>query len=72
MTRHGCITDEGARILAACPDLKNLQHLDLCRNGLTAAGIAALSATGVALRAEYQQTEAELADEQYLREGDSE
>ena len=24
--RHGCITDEGTRILAACPDLKNLDR----------------------------------------------
>lgn len=70
--RHGCITDAGARILAECPDLRHLRHLDLCRNGLTAEGVALLRATGVALRADYQQTAAELADEQYLREGDFE
>jgi uncharacterized protein (TIGR02996 family) len=70
--RHGCITDAGARILARCPDLKNLEHLDLARNGLTRAGIAALRATGVPLRADHQQTEAELAEQQYLREGDFE
>jgi uncharacterized protein (TIGR02996 family) len=70
--RHGCVTDDGARILASCPDLRNLDHLDLCRNGLTEHGISALRATGVPLRADYQQTEQELADEQYLREGDFE
>jgi hypothetical protein len=70
--RHGCITDEGARILAAGPDLTNLEYLDLCRNGLTETGIAILWETGVRLRADYQQTEAELAEEQYLREGDFE
>jgi hypothetical protein len=69
---HGCITDQGAHILAACSDLKNLQHLDLCRNGLTAAGVAVLRETGVPVRADHQQTESELADEQYLREGDFE
>lgn len=70
--RHGCISDEGASILAACPDLKHLDHLDLCRNGLTARGIKALKATGVALAATHQQTPDELGDEQYLYEGDSE
>jgi uncharacterized protein (TIGR02996 family) len=70
--RHGRITDEGARVLAACPDLKNLEHLDLSRNGLTKTGIAALRAAGVPLRADHQQTEQEVADEQYLREGDFE
>jgi uncharacterized protein (TIGR02996 family) len=70
--RHGCITDEGARLLAACPELKNLEHLDLSRNALTEDGIAALGATGVPLRADRQQTAAELAEEQYLREGDFE
>jgi hypothetical protein len=70
--RHGCITDEGAGILAAWPDLRRLQHLDLSRNGLTEEGIAALRATGVPVRADHQQTAAELADEDYLRDGDFE
>ncbi len=70
--RHGRVTDAGARVLAACPDLRHLEHLDLSRNGLTAAGVAALRATGVSLRADYQQTPEELAEHQYLREGDFE
>ncbi|MGE3804078.1 MAG: WGR domain-containing protein [Gemmataceae bacterium] len=70
--RHGCISDAGADILAACPDLKHLDHLDLCRNGLTAKGIRKLKATGVSLAATHQQTPDELAEEQYLRDGDSE
>jgi uncharacterized protein (TIGR02996 family) len=70
--RHGCVTDEGARILADCPDLRNLELLDLDRNGLTPAGIAALEATGINLRADNQQTEQELADGQFLYEGEFE
>lgn len=70
--RHGCITDEGARILAASPDLARLEHLDLSRNGLSEEGIAVLRETGVALHAEAQQSDEELAQEQYLYEGDSE
>lgn len=70
--RHGCVNDYGAKVLAACPDVRNLGHLDLSRNALTAKGIAALKATGVPLRAEAQQTPEELADHQYLREGDFE
>src|SRR5207248_5592445 len=27
--RHGCVTDEGAKMLAGCPDAKNLELLDL-------------------------------------------
>ncbi|MCI0464371.1 MAG: WGR domain-containing protein [Gemmataceae bacterium] len=43
----GCITDEGATLLAGCPDLKNLAFLNLCHNGLTKAGEKAIKATGV-------------------------
>src|SRR5262249_30751505 len=34
----GCISDEGARELAACADLKNLTLIDLSHNGLTPEG----------------------------------
>jgi uncharacterized protein (TIGR02996 family) len=70
--RHGCITDLGANLLAACPDLVNLRHLDLCRNALTEEGIGELFATGVPVRADHQQSEEQLSEEQYLNEGDSE
>jgi uncharacterized protein (TIGR02996 family) len=70
--RHGCISDEGAGTLAACPDLPRLEDLDLSRNALTKKGIAALRATGVNLRADNQLTAAELAEEAYLFEGESE
>jgi hypothetical protein len=43
----GCITDEGARLLAGCPDLKHLDYLNLSRNALTKAGEQAIAATGV-------------------------
>ena len=41
------MTDEGARILAACPDLRNLEVLDVSRNALTPQGTAALEAVGI-------------------------
>jgi uncharacterized protein (TIGR02996 family) len=73
--RHGCVSDEGARILAGCPDLRTLELLDLSRNELTEAGIAALTATGVSVRTEYQHgptRDEDLWDREYLREGDYE
>jgi uncharacterized protein (TIGR02996 family) len=73
--RHGCISDQGARLLAGCPDLRNLGLLDLSRNELTEAGIAALTATGVSLRTEFQHgptQDEDLLDREYLREGDYE
>ena len=45
--RHGMVTDEGAQALAACPDLKNLDRLDLAWNQIGPAGQAALRKTGV-------------------------
>lgn len=78
--RHGLITDEGARRLAACPELKHLELLDVSRNTLTPAGVAALHATGVPLQASRQHpplagedvdTREELIGE-YLCEGDIE
>jgi hypothetical protein len=44
---YGNMTDEGARLLADCPDLMHLDSLDVSRNALTASGISALEATGV-------------------------
>src|SRR5262249_31657887 len=68
--RHGLVSDEGARTLAGCPDLRNLKLLDLGRNALTAAGIEALRATGVGLRADAQHTAEAAAAGGYLSEGD--
>jgi uncharacterized protein (TIGR02996 family) len=70
--RHGCITDEGARLFAACPDAKNLEHLDLSRNAVSAAGLGVLRKAGVKAVANNPLTERELAEQQYLREGDFE
>jgi uncharacterized protein (TIGR02996 family) len=65
----GNMTDEGAGLLAACPDLKNLEMLDVTRNALTEQGIAALRATGIRVVADNQHD----ADEQdYLYEVDFE
>jgi hypothetical protein len=71
---NGCITDAGARILADCPELKNLELLDLDRNSLTAAGIGVLRKTGVKVvaREQWQPTGDEYADREYLFEGDGE
>ena len=74
----GCITDEGAGTLAACPDLKNLEFLNLSRNAMTAAGEAALKKTGVRVDASAQHNEAPGEDgetgdtPEYLFEGDIE
>lgn len=69
--RHGEITDAGASILADCPDLQRLEMLDIERNALTQIGIDALRRVlGPALRGDNQQTEAELAQRQYLYEED--
>jgi hypothetical protein len=48
------MTDAGARILASSPDLKRLTVLDVSRNGLTTAGVAALARTGVRVVADEQ------------------
>ena len=45
---HGRISDRGAEILAGCPDLRNLELLDVSYNSLTKAGIATLRKAGVA------------------------
>lgn len=52
---YGCITDEGAEILARA-DLSSLDKLDISGNYLTAAGIDVLRSTGVDLVANRQYT----------------
>jgi uncharacterized protein (TIGR02996 family) len=52
--RHGCVTDEGARELARCPEVKGLP-IDLCNNRLTDHGVSALLLAGAKLQAEGQQ-----------------
>jgi uncharacterized protein (TIGR02996 family) len=44
---YGCIQDEGARILAACPDVRRLKHLSLENNELTHAGRQVLHGLGI-------------------------
>jgi uncharacterized protein (TIGR02996 family) len=70
--RHGCITDEGAKLFAKCPDTRNLERLDLSRNVVTANGLNALQGAGVNAVANNPMTDQEVADLQYLREGDFE
>jgi uncharacterized protein (TIGR02996 family) len=66
---RGCITDAGARTLAGCPDLPNLDVLDVSCNALTRHGITALEKTGITVRARDQHT---LEDDDYLYEGEME
>ena len=54
----GCITDDGAKVLAACPDITHLETLNLRANALTQAGIDALTATGVKVDATGQHGDA--------------
>ena len=68
--RHGCVTDAGARVLAECPDTARLQHLDLSRNAVSAAGLDALRRAGVPAVANGRLTGPELEEGQYLLEGD--
>jgi hypothetical protein len=70
--RHGCITDEGAGLFAACPDAKNLERLDLSRNAVSSDGLNALRQAGVNAVANNPLTELELEDQEYLHEGDFE
>jgi uncharacterized protein (TIGR02996 family) len=70
--RHGCITDEGARVLAACPDLTNLELLDVSWNRLTPADIALLAEkVKVEARSQYDPHD-EDEDDLYLSMGDIE
>jgi uncharacterized protein (TIGR02996 family) len=68
----GRITDEGARTLAACPDLRNLERLRIDQNYLTAAGPAALKATGVPVESKFQYPEGSTDGNEHLFEGDPE
>jgi hypothetical protein len=72
----GCITDAGATLLAKCPDLKDLEALNLRGNALTPAGVKALQATGVKVDAAQQHGQTGPFDEgempEYLFEGDIE
>jgi uncharacterized protein (TIGR02996 family) len=73
--RHGCVTDEGARLLAGCPDLRHLERLDLSRNALTEAGMDALRATKVPVDLDHQHGPAgqdEDEETHYLYSGDYE
>jgi hypothetical protein len=70
--RHGCIRDEGAGLFAACADARNLERLDLSRNAVSSAGLKVLRRAGVSAVANNPLTEQELAEQQYLYEGDSE
>jgi uncharacterized protein (TIGR02996 family) len=71
---HGCVSDEGARLFAACPDARNLELLSLNRNCLTEAGTGALKAAGVRFAAEnqWQPVGDDYEDNQYLYDGDIE
>jgi uncharacterized protein (TIGR02996 family) len=69
--RHGHVTDEGARLLAGCPDARGLEVLDLENNRLTDAGVNALRGAGIRLRADGQQ-KSPYDDQSILYYGDSE
>jgi uncharacterized protein (TIGR02996 family) len=67
---RGCITDEGARILAGCPEeLANLERLDLSCNALTRQGVRLLRPKVKELRADEQH---DADDNEYLFEGQME
>jgi len=70
--RHGAMTDAGAQLLAASPDIKTLEVLDLSRNQLTEAGVHAVQAVLPDVHTELQQTPQEIAQGEYLYQGDYE
>jgi uncharacterized protein (TIGR02996 family) len=66
---HGCITDAGARLLAASPDYKHLKKLVIEDNRLDEGGVRALRRKGLKLEADDQQEydfELERYDDGYL------
>jgi uncharacterized protein (TIGR02996 family) len=68
----GRVSDVGARALAACPDLRNLERLRIDQNYLTAEGLAALKAAGVPVESKYQYAEGSAEGNEHLFEGDPE
>src|SRR5262249_3469397 len=52
--RHGRISDDGAKMLAKCPEVKGME-IDLVNNRLTDRGISELLLAGAKLRSEDQQ-----------------
>jgi Ran GTPase-activating protein (RanGAP) involved in mRNA processing and transport len=55
--KDGTITDEGARVLAECPDARRLKRLNLEGNApLTTDGVARLKAAGINVSATPRQT----------------
>jgi hypothetical protein len=69
--RHGRVTDRGAGLLAGCPDARGLEVLDLINNRLTGAGIAAMQAAGLRVRAD-RQLRANAPEDAFVWFGDSE
>jgi hypothetical protein len=67
--RFGRIGDEGARILAECPDTRRLEHLSLADNELTPAGCDRLRGLHIDIRLDSQH---EPGSDQYLWSGDME
>jgi uncharacterized protein (TIGR02996 family) len=67
--RHGRISDEGARIFAACPDILRLEKLVLEDNELTEAGRLVL--LGIGIDVEYER-QYEVNSNEYLYSGDME
>jgi uncharacterized protein (TIGR02996 family) len=71
---HGCVTDEGARILAGAKHYKHLEQLILVDNRLSEAGLRLLNRRGLELLADNQQApddrgcfdDAYLYDEDYV------
>ena len=68
----GRISDEGARILAACPDVRHLERLRLAWNQLTPVGIGLLQRAGARLEADGQHTADQIEEHQHVWEGDCE
>jgi uncharacterized protein (TIGR02996 family) len=67
--RHGRISDAGAKILAACPDILHLEKLVLEDNELTEAGRLVL--LGIGIDVEYER-QYEVNSNEYLYSGDME
>ncbi len=67
--RHGCITDAGARTLAECPDVRNLELLNLADNQISEEGVALLGGLGINVGLESQH---EVGSDEYLYSGDME